>query len=324
MRQRSGRVGKLGLCAVAAAVLLGGCAFVPAAAGRVTRGKDASGRIAARAVVVVAAGDIACKPGSRVTRTRCHQMGVARLIGRLHPRALLALGDLAYPAGTQPAFDHAYGPSWGRFKSITHPVPGNHEYGTPGAAGYYGYFGPRATPLRPHCRIWCPGHYSLRIGSWHAVALVTNCDEPEGNCRWIPSQTAWLRRDLNRHRFRCTVAYMKNPLFSGGFGATPQVRPLWRVLQAHGVDLVLTGHAHNYQRFVRLTPSGRRSAHGITEIIAGTGGDRLFTLARTRHQAARINHRFGVMRLALGRGHWTSEFVTERGHVMDRARGTCH
>jgi hypothetical protein len=156
------------------------------------------------------------------------------------------------------------------------------------------------------------------------VALVTNCSEETGKCKWIGSEASWLRRDLNRHPARCTVAYMKDPLFSGGFGATPRVRPLWNVLQAHHVDLVLTGHAHNYQRFVPLTPRGARSAKGITEMIAGTGGDSLFTLAATRHQAARINHHFGVMRLALGRGRWTSQFVTEGGTVLDRARGTCH
>jgi len=303
-------------------LVLAASAIGPATAGAPVRAEVR--RAANHAVVVAAAGDIACKPGTPRTRTTCHQLGTARLVARLHPAVVLALADLAYPAGTQPAFDHAYAPSWGRFKSITRPVPGNHEYGTPGASGYYGYFGARATPLRPHCRIWCPGHYSFRIGRWHAVALVTNCSEETGRCRWISRELTWLRRDLNRHPARCTLAYMKNPLFSGGFGATPEVRPLWKVLQAHHVDLVLAGHAHNYQRFVPLTLHGVRSRHGITELIAGTGGASLFKLAATRHQAARINGHFGVLRLALGRGHWTSRFVTERGVVHDRARGTCH
>jgi hypothetical protein len=251
-------------------------------------------------------------------------MATAARVVRLHPSVVLALGDLAYPAGTQPAFDHAYGPSWGRFKSITRPVPGNHEYGTPGASGYFGYFGKRSHPLQPRCRSGCIGYYSFRIGKWHAVALVTNCSEHTEHCAGFARELRWLRRDLNSHASKCTLAFMKNPLFSGGFGATPEVRPLWQVLQAHGVDLVLTGHAHNYQRFVPLTPGGVRSSKGITELIAGTGGDSLFTLARARHQAARINHRFGVVRLMLSPGHWTSRFVTERGAVFDRAGGTCH
>ena len=165
------------------ALVIAMSALEPGASSEVNVSRESAARSAPRAVVVVAAGDIACKPGTRTTRTTCHQMQTAALIGRLHPAVLLALGDLAYPAGTQPAFDRSYAPSWGRFKSITHPVPGNHEYGTPGAAGYYGYFGARATPLRPHCRIWCIGHYSFRIGTWHAVAVVTNCSEETGGRR---------------------------------------------------------------------------------------------------------------------------------------------
>ncbi|MGH8862938.1 MAG: metallophosphoesterase family protein, partial [Jatrophihabitantaceae bacterium] len=205
-------------------------------------------------------------------------MRVARLIGRLHPAVVLALGDLQYPAGTQPAFDHSYGPSWGRFKSITRPVPGNHDYGTRGASGYFGYFGARAAPLQPWCHVRCIAHYSYSIGRWHVVALDTRCSESARICVGLGAEAAWLDRDLRSHPARCTLAYMHNPLFSGGFGATPALLGIWRVLHAHGVDLVLSGHAHNYQRFISQTPRGWASAAGITEIVAGTGGARLFTL----------------------------------------------
>jgi hypothetical protein len=309
---------------VLAVLVLAASTLTPDVAGRAAVAPHISARVAARPVVVVAAGDIACRPGRPPTPTTCRQMYTAALIGRLHPSAVLALGDLAYQAGTQPGFDHSYAPSWGRFKSITHPVPGNHEYGTPGAAGYFGYFRARATPLQPWCRAWCTAHYSYTIGSWHVVALKTRCSENSGRCVGIAAEAAWLERDLRAHHASCTLAYMHNPLFSGGFGATPAVRPLWRVMQAHGVDLVLTGHAHNYQRFVARTSLGVPSARGITEIIAGTGGAGVHTLAATPHQAARINHRFGVVRLGLGRGHWTSQFVTPAGVVLDRAAGTCH
>ena len=156
------------------------------------------------------------------------------------------------------------------------------------------------------------------------VALKTRCSETSGRCIGIAGEAAWLERDLRTHHAGCTLAYMHNPLFSGGFGATPAVRPLWRVMQAHGVDLVLTGHAHNYQRFVSRTWRGIPSGRGITEIIAGTGGAGVHTLAATPHQAARVNHLFGVVRLGLGRGYWTSRFVTPAGYVFDRSGGTCH
>ena len=287
-------------------------------------GSSALPASAATSPIMVAAGDIACAPGSATTSTTCQQRNTASLIGTLDPNYVLALGDLAYPAGSQPAFDNSYGPSWGEFKSITKPVPGNHEYGTAGAAGYFGYFGWRATPLQPTCTSNCKGYYSFSTGSWHVVALNTRCSETTDSCVDFTSQAAWLDQDLTAHPARCTLAYMHNPLFSGGFGATPEVKVLWDVLQKHHADLVITGHAHNYQRFVAQTPGGTASATGITEIIAGTGGDSLQTLTTTTNEVAHINHSFGVVRLALNAGGWTSKFVSTSGLSFDPASGTCH
>jgi hypothetical protein len=53
---------------------------------------------------------------------------------------VLALGDLAYDDGTSAEFADCYHPAWGSFKARTRPVPGNHEYHTVDAAGFYGYF----------------------------------------------------------------------------------------------------------------------------------------------------------------------------------------
>jgi hypothetical protein len=287
-------------------------------------GSSAGQASGATSSIMVAAGDIACAPGSATTSTTCQQMKTAALIGTLNPKYVLPLGDLAYPAGTQPAFDHAYAPSWGQYKSITKPVPGNHEYGTAGASGYFGYFGARATPLQPTCTYDCKGYYSFSTGSWHVVALNTRCSETTDTCADFTAQAAWLDQDLTAHPARCTLAYMHNPLFSGGYGATPEVKVFWNVLQKHHADLVLTGHAHNYQRFVAQTPGGTASANGITEIIAGTGGNSLQTLTTTKNQAAHINHTFGVVRLALNAGGWTSKFISTSGSTLDSASGSCH
>jgi len=280
--------------------------------------------VAATTPTVVAAGDIACAPGSPATATTCNQMQTANIIGKIAPNYLLPLGDLVYPAGTQPGFSNSYAPSWGIYKSITKPIPGNHEYGTAGAAGYFGYFGARATPLQPTCVSGCKGYYSFSTGSWHLVALNIQCSESQNSCADMTAEAAWLDRDLAAHPNKCTLAYMHNPLFSGGFGATPEVKVLWDVMQRHGVDLVLTGHAHNYQRFVAQTPNGIASSNGIVEIVAGTGGANLQTLASTQNQAARINHNFGVVQLSLASGAWTSKFVTTSGTVMDPSSGRCH
>ena len=82
--------------------------------------------------------------------------------------AVLPLGDEQYETGTLDGFSGSYDPTWGQFKAITKPVPGNHEYQTPGATGYYSYYGAAAgDPTK--------GYYSYDLGSWHMIALNGNC-----------------------------------------------------------------------------------------------------------------------------------------------------
>jgi hypothetical protein len=97
------------------------------------------------------------------------------------------------------------------------------------------------------------------------------------------------------------------------------------VMQAHAVDLVLAGHAHNYQRFAAQTPAGVRSATGITEIIAGAGGkDLQSSSGKGPNQAAYVNKQFGVLQLGLTASGWTSSLRTIGGAVLDPASGSCH
>src|SRR5829696_1635564 len=111
---------------------------------------------------VVAAGDIAscCTGGDEAT---------AELVEGIDG-TVLALGDEAYPRGTAANFEECYEPSWGRFKRRTKPVPGNHEYYTEGARGYFEYFGEAAGDPEG-------GYYSYDLGAWHIVALNSNCEE---------------------------------------------------------------------------------------------------------------------------------------------------
>ena len=114
-------------------------------------------------VVVVAAGDIACRPGSPPTPAGCQQRATARAVLAQHPTAVLLLGDNQYRDGALWKYRASYDPTWGRFIEHTYPTPGNHEYKTPGAIGYYRYFGSRAAaPVKP----W----YSFRLGSWPGVS----------------------------------------------------------------------------------------------------------------------------------------------------------
>ncbi|MET0801488.1 MAG: metallophosphoesterase [Actinomycetota bacterium] len=256
---------------------------------------------------LVAAGDIAYR-----LRPSRGQLGTTRLIERLDPVAVLALGDTQYRSGTIAEYLRSYDPTWGRFLSKTFPVPGNHEYNTPRAAGFFRYFGPRTFGGR--------GYYSFNRGGWHLVAL----DSVRGR-RPDERQLRWLRRDLVGNDATCELAFFHHPLFTSGLGApaSPDMAVFWRILFRHGVDVVLNGHAHSYERFVKLTPGGKRSPRGIREIVVGTGGIGVDQFGDPiRGSQVRIR-RFGVLSMQLLRDAYRWRFVATDGRSLDRGSTGC-
>ena len=206
---------------------------------------------------LVAVGDIAQCPGNAAI--------TAALVDGL-PGTIAALGDTVYENGTPEEYATCYEPTWGRHKARTRPAVGNHEYRTPGASGYFSYFGAAAGEPGK-------GYYSYTLGAWHVVALNTNCAEI-GGCEPGSAQERWLRADLAAHPARCTVAYMHHPAFSSGntHGGSPSVRPLLRALQDEGVELILSGHDHDYERFAPQTVEGAANPAGVRQFVVGTGG----------------------------------------------------
>jgi len=260
-------------------------------------------------VVVVAAGDISdCAP------PRCPAARTARRVEAIDPTRVLTVGDNQYERGAVREFVAAYGRTWGRFPRRTRPVPGNHEYLTAGARGYFRYFGRRA-----HRR--SNGYYSFDVGAWHVVALNSSNGCRTVRCGASSRQVNWLRRDLDRHAGRCVLAYWHHPPWSSGaHGGTPAVQPMWRVLARNGGDVVVNGHDHDYERFAPRGADGSAAARGMRQFVVGTGGAELrsFSSPHGRLSRKRIAHRNGVLRLALGRRSFGFRFVTAAGRVLDR------
>ncbi|GIW03626.1 MAG: hypothetical protein KatS3mg059_0246 [Thermomicrobiales bacterium] len=262
--------------------------------------------------VLVGAGDIASESnGDEIT---------AALLDGIEG-TVFTLGDNVYESGTIDEFMTYYEPTWGRHKARTRPAPGDHDYFTAGAAGYFSYFGSAAgDPSR--------GYYSYDFGSWHVVALNTKCDEI-GGCGPGSPQELWLRADLAAHPSACTVAYMHHPRFSSGstHGSQAFVQPLWEALYEAGVDIVLAGHEHNYERFAPQNPAGDLDTRwGIREFVVGTGGRTHYGFgAPLPNSEVREASTFGVLKLTLHDGGYEWDFVPEPGSTFsDRGTGTCH
>ena len=250
------------------------------------------------------------------TSTRCRQMAVSNLLVGKGLAKLLALGDEQYDDGTLSAFRQSYDPSYGRVKSITAPVPGNHEYHTSGGAGYYDYFGALAGPRGK-------GYYSYDVGSWHLVGLNSNIARDSGS-----EQIAWLKRDLaDNAAKKCTIAYWHHPRHSAGsYGSNTSVQPFWQAAYDAGVDVVLAGHDHGYQRFAPLNGSGQKdSARGIRSFVSGAGGRNHYALKSSSLRDAGNGDTFGVTLLTLRAGSYDWAFQPEAGKTWtDRGTSACH
>ena len=265
-----------------------------------------------RAVIVVAAGDIS-------DPTLSGQQLTATLVEQLHPAAVLVLGDAQYPRGSLEDFQRNYEPTWGRFKELTWPVPGNHEYYGSDAAGYFAYFGARAgDPAK--------GYYSFDLGEWHLVALNTNHKCEHVACDEDSEQVKWLEADLAKTTKKCVLAYWHHPTFnSGKHGPFNSGKPIWKLMQKYQVELVLNGHEHFYERFTAMDEAGAPSAGGVVQLTVGTGGV-AFSEFVSVHPASlvRRNDTWGVVRLELGSSGWKSEFIGVPGSSFsDRSGGDC-
>lgn len=220
---------------------------------------------------------------------------------------VFTVGDHAYRKGRSSEFRYCYAWTWGRHKGRTRPTLGNHDYDTDHGAPYYAYFGPRAGTLGQ-------GYYSYDLGAWHIIALNSNLTAEA----WS-AQERWLREDLTAHRTRCTLAYWHHPVFSSGWhGNGHRMKDIWPLLYEFGVDVVINGHDHDYERFAPQDAEGKADpAHGIREFIVGTGGAHLRKFETIQpNSEIRDAATWGVLKLTLHPTSYDWEFIGVPGSTF--------
>jgi hypothetical protein len=255
----------------------------------------------------VGAGDIAVC-GSRGT------VETANLLDSI-PGTVFTTGDNVYPVGSEQHYRDCYEPTWGRHRARTRPSPGNHEYEVPGAAGYFAYFGLNAGSSGL-------GYYSYRVGAWRIFSLNSNVPADEAS-----AQYQWLSAELAANTTPCALAYWHHPVVTmGPNGESRHMRALWRLVYDRGVDVVLTGHDHGYQRFAPLNGDLQRDAQrGIRQFIVGTGGASLYGFPTANQNAEVRGANWGVLKLTLSPDGYAWEFISIPGEPFrDTGDGVCH
>ncbi|MBE0699348.1 MAG: metallophosphoesterase, partial [Anaerolineaceae bacterium] len=241
----------------------------------------------------------------------------AALIERFPDAAVFTAGDNVYGTGTPNDYAYCYTPSWGRFKDRTRPSPGNHDYETEAGAAYYSYFGRAAGAANI-------GFYSYDLGSWHIVALNSNCNDI--GCGKESAQAEWLRTDLASNTAKCTLLYWHHPRWSSGMaGGSGSVSTFWRVAVENNADVVVNGHDHNYERFAPQDAEGNADPKGVREFVVGTGGTILRDFGEIKpNSELRYNSTNGIIVFKLYTDHYDWEFVPTSGDFHDTGSGECH
>lgn len=256
---------------------------------RYTRARPES---SSESVNVVAVGDIASASGL--------EQQVAAVVAGLNPDKLLLLGDIAYQNGSRRDFATHFAPDWSRFSGIWMPVPGNHEYRTPDAAGYRAFFHVGSGRL----------YWTERVGAWQVIGL--DSESRPGK------QVAWLRSTLAATDGRPTLVVWHRPRYSSGtHGDQADTGRFWAEIKDDpDVQLVLWGHDHDYER-MSIPVAGRAP---VTAMVVGTGGGELRgtpTLIDRPWRDFFVDHTTGVLDLHLESSSFTWSFIDRDGHTLD-------
>lgn len=271
---------------------------------------------------IVALGDIACDKSKTAAPTECGDLDTYRETALINPDAILAPGDIQYDSGSLNAYRSSFDSTWKQLKSKFYPSPGNHEYYTTAASGYYTYF--KDAPVDVSL-----GYYSFTLGSWKIISLNSNCDTTN-DCSTDSEQLKWLRSELSKDTDKCTLAFWHHPRFTSGkyFGNTDSTSRgtyMWDALLNSNADVVLNGHDHLYERFAPQNNSGQADPHGIREFIVGSGGRSHYAKTDSASNSEKlIDDKYGVLKMKLYTNSYAWEFYDTNNNVLDSGSSSCY
>ncbi len=187
------------------------------------------------------------------------------------PDFILHLGDVVYDRGRAQRYEERFYRPYKKLieaKKVFYPVIGNHDYFHKNGKAFFNNFS--HLPNR---------YYRIKTGLVDFFALDSNTFKKRGI---DPEQLRWLRSSLGKSKARYKIVYMHHPLFSSGQHGDEKelIKTLKGLFEENGVNLVISGHEHNYER---LGPLG-----GVHYVITGGGG----TSLRPQH---RPGHAFTVL-----------------------------
>lgn len=236
--------------------------------------------------------------------------------------AFFHLGDIAYPSGSYDQFEAYF---FSVYRDLlqavpVYPVIGNHEYLTLGGQPFVDVYHLPATALRPEDD---ERYYSFDLGDVHVVALDSN---PQ--MLWRVSDQVdddmvdWLRADLAASRATWKLALFHHPIYSSGphGGELLARQTLVEVLEDGGVDLVLNGHDHDYERThpvwrgAQVPPEDKRA---ITYVVAGAGGGALYAANGDWFTQVVDAKSYSFLDLTIEGCFATGNAITADGQVID-------
>lgn len=228
---------------------------------------------------------------------------IAQNIAKAKPDLIVTLGDNVYYNGTEQEFQDKWDgeDQFGmlRREFPVRPSLGNHDVRRePDGVPFF-----RRFPELDNARFYSYEHKDV-----HFVSLNSNESLLPGS-----PQYRWLERDLARSTKDWNVVYFHHPIASSQpQHRSPNREVLGPLLAKYGVDLVLTGHEHNYQRSAPLNDAG------TIEVISGGGGKSLhpFAWKQPAHNAYR-DVDFGHVEVEVTGDRLVGRYVVRDGSVRD-------